>query len=132
MLKQALFFVLALLLGHTNARAEGVTIESANPAQNIKIDVDKGTVRDVLQALHDKYGIELAGDGEAGSNDPMTVTLQGSLPGILERLLRNQNYMIVRSKKNVTGVEKILIAVPGVSKDAKTSSPSAPEPTPMP
>jgi hypothetical protein len=29
-------------------------------------------------------------------------------------------------------VEKILIAVPGVSKDSKTSSPSAPEPTPMP
>jgi hypothetical protein len=107
-----------------------VTIESANPAQSIKIDVDNGTIRDVLQALRDKYGVELAGDGEAGSNGPMTVTLQGSLPVILERLLRNQNYMIVRSKKNVTGVEKILIAVPGVSKDSKTSP--APEPTPMP
>jgi hypothetical protein len=38
--------------------------------------------------------------------------------------------MIVRSKKNVTGVEKILIAVPSVPKDSKTTP--APDPTPMP
>jgi hypothetical protein len=62
----------------------------------------------------------------------MTVTLQGNLPTILERLLRNQNYMIVRSKKNVTGVEKVLIAVPDGSKGSKTAPAQPPEPTPMP
>lgn len=128
----SLFFVLALLLGHSDGHAEGVTIKSDDPAKSIEVSVDNATVRDVLAALRDKYGVELAGDGEAGASDPMTVTLQGNLPTILERLLRNQNYMIVRSKKNVTGVEKVLIAVPDGSKESKTSPAQPPEPTPMP
>jgi len=128
----SLFFVLALLLGHSDGHAEGVTIKSDDPAKSIEVSVDNATVRDVLAALRDKYGVELAGDGEAGASDPMTVTLQGNLPTILERLLRNQNYMIVRSKKNVTGVEKVLIAVPDSSKESKTSPAQPPEPTPMP
>jgi len=128
----SLFFVLALLLGRSDGHAEGVTIKSDDPAKSIEVSVDNATVRDVLAALRDKYGVELAGDGEAGASDPMTVTLQGNLPTILERLLRNQNYMIVRSKKNVTGVEKVLIAVPDGSKESKTSPAQPPEPTPMP
>jgi len=128
----SLFFVLALLLGPSDGHAEGVTIKSDDPAKSIEVSVDNATVRDVLAALRDKYGVELAGDGEAGASDPMTVTLQGNLPTILERLLRNQNYMIVRSKKNVTGVEKVLIAVPDGSKESKTSPAQPPEPTPMP
>jgi len=128
----SLFFVLALLLGRSDGHAEGVTIKSDDPAKSIEVSVDNATVRDVLAALRDKYGVELAGDGEAGASDPMTVTLQGNLPTILERLLRNQNYMIVRSKKNVTGVEKVLIAVPDSSKESKTSPAQPPEPTPMP
>lgn len=128
----SLFFVLALLLGHSDGHAEGVTIKSDDPAKSIEVSVDNATVRDVLAALRDKYGVELAGDGEAGASDPMTVTLQGNLPTILERLLRNHNYMIVRSNKNVTGVEKVLIAVPDGSKESKTSPAQPPEPTPMP
>jgi hypothetical protein len=128
----SLFFVLALLLGPSDGHAEGVMIKSDDPAKSIEVSVDNATVRDVLAALRDKYGVELAGDGEAGASDPMTVTLQGNLPTILERLLRNQNYMIVRSKKNVTGVEKVLIAVPDGSKESKTSPAQPPEPTPMP
>jgi hypothetical protein len=128
----SLFFVLALLLGRSDGHAEGVTTKSDDPAKSIEVSVDNATVRDVLAAKRDKYGVELAGDGEAGASDPMTVTLQGNLPTILERLLRNQNYMIVRSKKNVTGVEKVLIAVPVGSKESKTSPAQPPEPTPMP
>jgi hypothetical protein len=116
-----------LLVGRSDVLAEGVTIKSDDPAKNIEVNVDNATTRDVLVALRDKYGVELAGDGEAGGSDPITVTLQGSLPAILERLLRNQNYMIVRSNKNVTGVEKVLIAVSNRSKGSKM-----PEPTPMP
>ena len=118
-------------MAFNDAHAEGVTIESDDPAQSIKVEVDNATIRDVLQALHDTYGIGLAGDDEAGTDDPITLTLEGSLPAILERLLRNQNYMIVRSEKNVTGVEKILIAVPVPPKGKTPGSPPE-EPTPMP
>jgi len=122
---------LAIFAVRPDADAEGVTIASDNPAQSIKLEIDKATVQDVLQALHDKYGIALAGDGEAGTDGPITLTLEGSLPTILDRLLRNQNYMIVRSKTNVTGVERILVAVPDPSKGKAPVSP-AQEPTPMP
>ncbi len=79
----------------------------------------------------DKYGVALAGDGEAGTDSPITLTLEGNLPTILDRLLRNQNYMIVRSKTNVTGVEKILVAAPDPPK-AKAPAARPQEPTPMP
>lgn len=120
---RSLFFALALVTGQSELHAEGVTIESNDPARSIKLEVDKATVGEVLRALHDKYGVEVAGNADVGSDDPISVTLQGTLPNILERLLRGQNYMIVRSKKNVTGVEKILIGVSDHSEDTKTAPP---------
>ncbi|WP_414463650.1 hypothetical protein RLW55_10400 [Hyphomicrobium sp. B1] len=125
---RAFLFALALVLGQSELRAEGVTIESDNPSQRIKLQVDKATVGEVLQALHDKYGVVVAGNTDIDSDDPISVTFQGSLPDILARLLRNQNYMIVRSKRNVTGVEKILIAVSDHSKDTKSPPPPAASP----
>ncbi|WP_177228013.1 hypothetical protein [Hyphomicrobium facile] len=107
-----------------------MTIESVNPSQSIKVQVDKATIRDVLQALHDKYSVEVAANGDVGSDDLISVTFQGSLPEILGRLLRNQNYMIVRSKKNVTGVEKILIAFSDPSKGQKSVTPRRTLPVP--
>jgi hypothetical protein len=128
---RTLVFALALIFTSSDLRADGVNIESDNPATSIKVQVDKATIGDVLQALHEKYGVELAGNLDADSDAPMSTTFQGRLPDILERLLRNQNYMLVRSKKNPTGVEKILIAVPG-SKAPKTAPAPAPGAPAMP
>jgi hypothetical protein len=127
-----LFCALALVLYRSELRAEGVNIESDNPAKHIRLEVDKATIGDVLQALHEKYGVELAGNLDAGSDSPISMTFQGSLPDILERLLRNQNYMIIRSKKNATGVEKILIVVPDPSKATKSATPATPASPDMP
>jgi hypothetical protein len=112
------------LLGHSVLHAEGVTIEGEHPAQSINVNVDKVSIGAVLQALHDKYGIEVSGINDEISNDPISVTLSGNLPAILERLLRNQNYMIVRSKKNITGVEKILISATNHDDAAKSPPPN--------
>ncbi len=123
------------LLGPSVLHAEGVTIDSENPAKNLNINIDKVSIGTVLQALHDKYGIEVSGISDEISNDPISVTLSGSLPAILERLLRNQNYMIVRSRKNITGVEKILIsaATPdSASKSAPANDTSNKQQPPMP
>jgi hypothetical protein len=91
----------------TPLRAEGVTINGEHPAQKIDMNIDSAPLSEVLKALHEKYGIEIAGDADA--DDPISMTISGNLPSILERLLRNRNYMLVRSHKNITGVEKILI-----------------------
>lgn len=112
---------LICLLGHSVLHAEGVTIDGEHPAQSLNINIDKVSIGAVLQALHDKYGIEVSGIDDEISNDPISVTLSGNLPSILERLLRNQNYMIIRSRKNITGVEKILISA--INHDNASKSP---------
>ena len=123
------------LIGPSMLHAEGVTIDGENPAKNLNINIDKVSIGAVLQALHDKYGIEVSGISDEISNDPISVTLSGSLPVILERLLRNQNYMIVRSRKNITGVEKILISATtpdSASKSAPANDASKQQQPPMP
>lgn len=130
MLRPAVVLAMSYLALASNARAEGVTIESDNPRQSIRLKLDNATIRSVLQAVHDKYGIEVSAGDDPAFDDPVTATYEGNLPKILERMLRNQNYMLVRSAKNVTGVEKILITVVDRSKPMKPTP--APEPTPMP
>lgn len=125
----AILAMLSLALA-SNARADGVTIDSENPRQSIRLKLDNATIRSVLQAVHDKYGVEVSASDDAAFDDPMTATYEGTLSKILERMLRNQNYMLVRSAKNVTGVERITIAVVDRSKPMKSAP--APEPTPMP
>ena len=125
-----ILFVLLSLAQPSNARAEGVTIESENPRQSITLKLENATIQNILQAVHDKYGIEISASDDPTFDDPITATFEGNLPKILERILRNQNYLLVRSAKNVTGVEKILITVVDRSKPMKPATP--PEPTPMP
>ncbi len=129
-----LFLILASasLALPSNAHADGVTIESENPLQSIRLKLDNATIRSVLEAVRDKYGIEISASDDPAFDEPITATYEGNLPKIFERLLRNQNYMLARSAKNVTGVEKILIAVIDRSKPMKSAPAQAPEPTPMP
>ncbi len=123
------------LLGFSALHAEGVTIDGDHPAQSININIDKASIGAVLQALHDRYGIEVSGTDGDISNDPISVTFTGNLPSILERLLRNQNYMIVRSRKNITGVEKVLISAgsaPDASKGPAPNDTANKQQPPMP
>ena len=119
------------LFGASALLADGVTIAGESPAQSLDISIDKAPISAVLQALHEKYGIEVINNSTDLASDQVSLTLNGSLPSILERLLRNQNYMIVRSQKNANGVERILISAtspPGAPK----SVPAKEEPPPMP
>jgi hypothetical protein len=101
---------LVCFLGPAPLHAEGVTVEGDHPAIKIDIKVDDEPIATVLETLHKKYGIEISGADKLEADDPISMTLSGNLPAILERLLRNQNYMIVRSWKNPTGVVKIMIS----------------------
>lgn len=116
------------LFGSAPSWADGVTITGDHPAQNIDMKIDGETVGAVLQKLREKYGIEISGVDKLESDDPVSMTISGSLPTILDRLLRNQNYMLVRSPKNATGVAKILIA--GNSHSDSSGKPATPTPPP--
>lgn len=119
------------LFGSSALLADGVTIAGDRPAQSLDISIDKAPISAVLQALHEKYGIEVIDNSTDLASDQVSLTLSGSLPSILERLLRNQNYMIVRSQKNVTGVGRILISAAS-SPAAPKGAPAKEEPPPMP
>jgi hypothetical protein len=126
-------FVLVCLLGQAPLHAEGITIEGRQPSLKIDMKIDDEPIGTVLQTLHEKYGIEISGADKLEGNDPISLNLSGNLPAILERLLRNQNYMIVRSPKNQTGVAKIMIA--GASHHDASGNPATPPPAnnpPMP
>ena len=103
-------FVLLCFLGSTPSLGEGMALEGGNPGQNINLNVENAPIASVLQTLHAKYGIEITGADKLEADDPVTMTISGTLPAILERLLGNRNYMLVRSLSNITGISKILIA----------------------
>lgn len=127
--------VLGILIGAMPVSpvfADGVTIESEAPARSISITIENASTWSVLQALHDKFAIELDGPDAAVPPEPISMTLSGTLPSILERLLRNQNYMLVRSDQNVTGVAKILVLAASEKAPAKAPATDAPKPQEMP
>lgn len=121
-----------VLPGLSPVQAEGVSIDAVRPAESLVIRVDGASIASVLHALHDKFSIEISAAEDALPTEPLSISLNGDLHTILQRLLRNQNYMIVRSQSNVTGVEKIVIlaASPKPPKAQPESAPVSPRPLP--
>lgn len=90
--------------------AAGMTIEGDRPREGITLTVEDATVDMVIDSLRATYGFDVGGiENASQGGDTLSVTLQGSLYSILERLLRNRNHVIVRSADNASGIEKVLI-----------------------
>lgn len=102
-------FVAALVLWQTPLHAANVTIEGDNPRGKITVTIQGATVDVVLADLQSKYNFEVGGLQHANKSEPMTATLSGDLHTVLERLLRNWNYMIVRSTKGDGSIERLTI-----------------------
>lgn len=100
---------LVALLWQTPLQASTITISGDNQSQDIVVTIGNATVDAVLMELRTKYGFEIDGLQNANKGDPISATMNGNLRSILERLLRNWNYMIVRSETAEDRVEKVLI-----------------------
>jgi hypothetical protein len=105
-------FFVGCLFVWGGAAAAPVTVSGDNPRDSITVVVENTALNDVLRDLSAKYGFAVNGIENALSQDPLTVTMSGSLQSILERLLRNWNHMIVRSASNDSGIEKVMILDP--------------------
>jgi hypothetical protein len=92
------------------AKAAEVSIEENSSPGTFKVTLDNASVADVLQTLHEKYGVEVQGLDDLADTDPVSAEYSGRLPDILSRLLRNQNFSIVRSNSRPTGITKVFIA----------------------
>jgi hypothetical protein len=89
--------------------AAALVIDGNEPKQKITVVPENSTVVRILQDLSARYGFEIKGIENVGAGDTLSPTLTGSLYDVLVRLLRNRNYVIVRSPENASGIAKIMI-----------------------
>jgi hypothetical protein len=101
-------FAAALLLWQSPLHAASVTIEGDDPRKTITVTIESSTVDAVLKDLQSKYKFDVGGLQYADKSEPISATMSGDLRSVLERLLRNWNYMIVRSSGDGS-IEKLTI-----------------------
>jgi len=108
--------------GPAGAEAKHLDIEGDQPRDRITITVNDASLSTVLNELQLRYGFEVVGPGYLSTLDPMSMKVTGSLDAVLERLLRNRNYVVVHSTHNKSGIEKVIIldASYGTAPDATT------------
>lgn len=103
-------FAVLSLLGTAPTRADGVTLEQNSSDRTFKVTLNNASVADLLRELQSKYGVEVRGLEDFSQTDPVSASFSGTLPSILNRFLRNENFSLVRSSTNPTGVQRILIS----------------------
>ncbi|CCB66235.1 MULTISPECIES: hypothetical protein [unclassified Hyphomicrobium] len=118
----ALFWIVG-----AKAEAAGASVEENSSPGTFKVTLDNASVADVLHALHDKYGVEVQGLDDLTDTDPVSAEYSGKLPDILSRLLRNQNFSIVRSNSRPTGILKVFIATSKASVGKGASEATTPK-----
>ncbi len=100
---------LLALLAPAPLQAASLSVEGDGPRGSITVTIEDATLTFVLDDLRKKYGFEIDGLEHATSRDLMSTTISGTLQGILERLLRNRNHLIVRSPNTPCGIAKVMI-----------------------
>ena len=104
-----IFLATLSLFPHTLAFAAGVTVNADSSGTNISLVIDNATVELALENLSDKYGFRIIGLENTPNAAPFSATMTGSLQSVLSRLLRNRNYLIVRSSDNANRIVEIKI-----------------------
>lgn len=115
-------FAVLILLGTATAHAGGVTLEENSSDRTFKVTLNNASIADLLRELQGKYGVEVRGLEDFSETDAVSTSYSGTLPSILTRLLRNQNFSIVRSSTNPTGMLRILISPAKASPNKDTNS----------
>jgi hypothetical protein len=101
--------IAACLLWSQSSLAATVEIDGDAPRESISITIEDARVDAVLEHLRKRYGFEVAGLENVARGDAVTMTISGSLRSVLGRLLRNRNYIVVRSTSSASGIAKITI-----------------------
>lgn len=101
--------VAIVLLGVASSSAmAGVTVDE-KPGSAVTLTIENASVDAALTALRERYGFEVEGLSNLGSGEVLNVTLSGSLPEVVARLLRNWNYVVVKSEDAQRKIRKVVI-----------------------
>jgi hypothetical protein len=114
---QAFSAVMFLVLA-AGVSTTAVAIKGEEPRKPITVTAANTALDRILQDIGRTYGFDVRGLQHIQSKEAISITLSGSLEDILGRLLRNQNYMLVRSPDNPSGIEKVIIIETTQGEDA--------------
>jgi hypothetical protein len=95
-----------LLLSAHPVRAAAISIEGDAPLKSISVTIDGATLHNVVQELSQRYGFKVQG---LSSTETLSINLSGSLWTVLEGVLRNCNYILIRSTVKMSGLERVIV-----------------------
>jgi hypothetical protein len=93
----------------TAGRAGEVRIaEDAGPG-HVVLEVDEATSDQVLRLLATHFEFAVKHVAEATGSESISGRLQGSLDQLLQRMLRHDGYVIVRSPQSKAGISEVIV-----------------------
>lgn len=101
--------LISLILLPSGSLASSVSIAGSNPRDEITLVVRNAKIGTVLRNLAQKYDFSIQGLEKTEKGEPLSLSMSGDLEGILQRVLRNWNYLIVRSPNVERPIEKVMI-----------------------
>jgi hypothetical protein len=115
-------WTLSLLLAPGWA-GEARVVEAGSP-EHVVVETRDANVGEVLEALSARFAFAVEGHARAGRAMRYTGPLHGSLDQLIERLLRHEEHVVVRSAKAAAGVSRVIFleAKGGGPVDAKGSA----------
>jgi hypothetical protein len=75
----------------------------------ITVRTDGTSIGDVIGALQKRYDFGVKGLEHINKDQATSQTYVGDIETVLRRLLRNRNYVIVRSATNESGIDEVVI-----------------------
>jgi hypothetical protein len=87
-------------------------IVSDSGPKDVVIATDNATSEQILRVLATRFGFSVDHAAEANASIRFSGRLQGSLDRILDRVLRHEGHIIVRSAENSAGIRQVILLAP--------------------
>ena len=91
------------------SHAAPMRVEGTEPRNRITVTIDNNSIEEVLQDFSQRYRFQVKGLDKSAKGEPISATMSGNLEEILGRLLRNRNFVIIRSPDNESGIQRVMI-----------------------
>jgi len=102
-----------------------VRLLEESDADRVVVETSDASVDEVLAALAAHFGFAVERSGPSGQTVRISGRLAGSLDTLLERLLRHEGHLIVRSAAARAGISRVVL-MEAKSGAPPTSTPTAP------
>lgn len=108
-------------MGLGTAWAGDARVADGATSRHVIVDANDAGLDEVLAALSERFGFAV--DHVTSPNERVRFSgrLEGSLEGVLGRILRNEGHIIVRAEKSQAGISSIIVMGPKVGAPAITA-----------